>query len=123
MALSIRGLAPAGVLAVALSTGCLTGQGPGQVNGTPGGAGENVVVVKDFEFVPANLEVKAGSTVTWKFEGPTGHSATSDPGAPESWDSGVLGTGKTFSRKFDKAGTFPYHCEPHPFMKATITVK
>jgi len=23
---------------------------------------------------------------------------------------------------FTKAGTFPYHCQIHPFMKATITV-
>ncbi|HEY9765019.1 MAG TPA: plastocyanin/azurin family copper-binding protein [Chroococcales cyanobacterium] len=81
------------------------------------------VVVRDFEFVPATLEVPAGSTVVWSFQGPTPHSVLSDPGSAAQWDSGVLAAGKTYSRRFDTAGTFPYHCAPHPFMKGSIVVR
>jgi hypothetical protein len=38
------------------------------------------------------------------------------------WDSSVLTQGQTFSFTFTQAGTFPYFCEVHPNMTATIAV-
>jgi plastocyanin len=32
-------------------------------------------------------------------------------------------TNETFSFKFDKPGTYPYHCALHPRMVATIIVQ
>ncbi len=84
---------------------------------------QNGVIVKDFEFSPAIREVPAGVTVTWKFEGPTPHSTTSDQDSLEKWDSGVLEAGKTYSHRFEATGSFPYHCGPHPSMKGTIVVR
>ncbi|MGE5707094.1 MAG: plastocyanin/azurin family copper-binding protein, partial [Bacteroidota bacterium] len=80
-------------------------------------------VVRDFSFSPVTLTVPVGTTVIWRFEGPTPHSATSDPGSAQQWNSGVLGAGATYSRTFNAAGSFPYHCDPHPFMKGTIVVR
>lgn len=78
-----------------------------------------------FAFSPANLTIKAGTTVTWKNATTVGHTVTSDDG--KSFDSGtsnpIAAQGGTFSFTFSKAGTFPYHCEIHPFMKATIIVQ
>jgi plastocyanin len=76
--------------------------------------------IKDFEFGPATVTVAVGGTVTWTNNGPSTHTVTADDGT---FDSGNLSTGKTFSQTFDTAGTFPYHCSIHPFMKATVIVQ
>lgn len=83
----------------------------------------NTVIVKDFEFSPATLTVPVGTTVTWQFAGPTPHSSTADAASTEKWDSGVLASGKTYTHRFNTAGSFPYHCDPHPYMKGTIVVR
>ncbi len=77
------------------------------------------VQIKDFEFTPNTLTIKVGSTVTWTNGGST-HTVTADDG---SFDSGQLQNGKSYSRTFDSAGTFTYHCSIHPFMKAQVTVE
>jgi amicyanin len=86
----------------------------------------NVVVgIKDFAFVPANVEVAAGKTVTWvncEAAGTAGHTVTSDAGSTE-LSSPLMTRGQTYSHTFTKAGTFAYHCSPHPFMKATAVVR
>jgi plastocyanin len=78
------------------------------------------VDIRDFAFEPAVLRVPAGATVTWVNSGPTAHTSTSDDGA---WDSPTLDAGVSFPRPFNTPGTFPYHCEPHPTMRATIVVE
>lgn len=82
-----------------------------------------IVVVKDFAFQPTSVTVRAGETVTWvncsKATDPA-HTATADDGL---WDSPEFVTGGTYSFTFTQAGTYPYHCEPHPFMTATVEVE
>jgi len=68
------------------------------------------VAIKDFEFQPKELKVKAGTTVTWTNDGGSSHTVTADDG---SFESPTLAKGKTFSRKFDKPGTYPYYCALH----------
>lgn len=70
-------------------------------------------------FDPPTLQVRVGDTVVWRNTGSVEHTATEDNGA---FDSGLLATGETFEHTFDEAGTFRYHCEPHPFMTATVVV-
>jgi plastocyanin len=86
-------------------------------------AGSVVVAIRDFSFQPAIVNVPAGATVTWvNCEPETGeaHTSTSDNGV---WSSELLPPGATFSHTFDQAGSFPYHCEPHPFMTGTVVVE
>jgi plastocyanin len=66
-----------------------------------------------------NLSVSAGQTVTWTNAGAQQHTVTADD---TSLDSGLIDPGNTFSFEFDNPGIFTYHCTPHPWMKATITV-
>lgn len=80
----------------------------------------NTVELKDFAFNPTILTVKVGSTVTFKNSDIAGHSVTADD---KSFDSGVLGQGETATVTFDKAGTFGFHCTPHPNMKVSIVVE
>lgn len=72
-----------------------------------------------FTFSPTTLKVKVGTTVTWKNMTTVSHTSTSDTGV---WDSGIIAPGGSFSFKFTTKGKFTYHCNIHPFMKATIIV-
>ncbi len=86
-------------------------------------AGSVVVAVRDFSFQPATVRVQAGTTITWvNCEPETGeaHTSTSDS---QVWSSDFLSPGTTFSHTFDQVGSFPYHCEPHPFMTGTVVVE
>jgi amicyanin len=91
--------------------------------------GKTVTITTDssgsFAFSPATLTIKAGTTVTWINNTAVGHTVTSDDG--KSFDSGtsnpIAAQGGTFSFTFTTPGTFAYHCEIHPFMKATIIVQ
>lgn len=78
------------------------------------------VTIKDFEFSPTSVTIDVGDTVTWNNDGPTPHSATANDG---SFDTGIYGKGESRSETFEEAGTFSYFCTPHPFMKASVTVR
>ena len=78
------------------------------------------IVIKNFMFMPNSLTVKAGSTATWVNSDDEPHSVVSDTGLLRS---GAVDTNETFSFKFDKPGTYPYHCALHPRMVATIIVQ
>lgn len=56
------------------------------------------------------LTVKVGTTVVWTNLDNIQHSVTADD---NSFDSGTLNNGGTFSQTFTKAGTFPYYCIYH----------
>ena len=71
-------------------------------------------------FMPDNLEVAAGSTVTWTNTDSVSHTSTSDGSG---WNSGIIAPGQQFSFTPQAAGTFSYHCAIHPGMVGTVTVR
>ena len=81
--------------------------------------GSRTVNIQNFAFSPATITVTAGTTVTWKNLDEDAHTATSNDGV---FDSGSILTNDTYSYTFDVAGTFEYHCTPHPQMTATVVV-
>jgi plastocyanin len=84
------------------------------------GAMGNEVNVANFQFSPATLTVKVGTTVTWK--GVSGsHTVTSDAGAPMAFDQ-PISQGGTVTVTFTTAGTYNYHCSIHASMHGTIIV-
>lgn len=93
-------------------------------NANPGNANTNqnatTVTIKNFAFTPANLTVKAGSTVQWTNMDTTDHTVTSDNNL---FNSGTLSNSDSYQFKFDTPGTYTYHCSIHPMMKGTITVQ
>ncbi len=70
-------------------------------------------------FVPNNVQVKVGGTVTWKNIDTAAHTATDSNGA---FDSGMVMAKGSFKHKFDTAGTYNYMCIVHPWMQGTVTV-
>ncbi len=87
------------------------------------GAGSNTSCA-DKCYTPSDVQVKAGTTVTWKNVDTAAHYATSGKDATSDglFDSGMVMAGKTFSYKFDKAGTYDYFCMVHPWMTGKVTV-
>ena len=73
-----------------------------------------------FGFTPAKLEIRAGTTVTWKNMSSVPHTVTSDDGT--TFDSGTVAVGGTYRFTFKTAGTFSYHCNIHPYMRSVIIV-
>ncbi|MEK6409127.1 MAG: plastocyanin/azurin family copper-binding protein [Acidobacteriota bacterium] len=71
--------------------------------------GKVTVKISSFKFDPKVLTVAPGTTVEWVNEGGR-HSVVADDG---SFKSEALKQGDKFEHKFDKAGTFAYHCEFH----------
>jgi plastocyanin len=80
----------------------------------------NAVVMKNFDFSPMTLTIKAGSSVTWKNLDGEPHTVTSVDGM---FRSGALDQNDSYTFKFDKPGTYKYLCSIHPRMMAAIIVK
>jgi plastocyanin len=73
-----------------------------------------------FGFTPSQLAIRAGATVIWKNMSSAPHTVTSDDG--QTFDSGNVLPGGSFKFTFKTAGTFHYHCNIHPYMRAVIVV-
>ena len=82
------------------------------------------VVIKNFQFHPASITIKAGQTVKWKHCGAEvdQHTVTSNTGTE--LESPYISLNGTYSHTFLAAGTNPYHCIPHyQDMVGTIVVE
>jgi plastocyanin len=79
-----------------------------------------IVSVQNFNFSPASITIKAGTTVEW--DGKSGdHEVKNDDGSTVTYD-GPVPTGGKFTFTFTKAGTYTYHCAIHPSMHGTVIV-
>ncbi|MBC7581826.1 cupredoxin family copper-binding protein [Aeromicrobium sp.] len=85
-------------------------------------ASDNAVSIKSYMFGPNDLKVKVGTKVTWTNEDAVVHTVTADTKLDSAPDSPDMAKNATYSFTFTKAGTYAYHCAPHPYMKGTITV-
>jgi quinohemoprotein ethanol dehydrogenase len=75
----------------------------------------------EYNFTPQVVQVPVGTTLTWRNDGATIHTATAADG---SWDTGdIPGGGATASVTFDTAGTWTYNCTPHPWMIGRVIVQ
>jgi plastocyanin len=84
-------------------------------------AAEITVEIRGSSFQPSNVTINVGVTVTWiQRDAGIQHNSASDTGV---WRGPLLSLNQTFSHTFDTAGSFPYHCDPHPFMRGTVTVQ
>jgi plastocyanin len=91
-------------------------------SGPAGGPAKETVEVKidNFSFMPGDLTVAAGTTVTWVNHDDVPHTVRTVDGAIKSK---ALDTDDKFSMTFDKPGTYEYSCSIHPKMTAKVVVK
>jgi plastocyanin len=87
--------------------------GDGAVDATP-------AEIRGMAFAPNRIEIGVGATIRWTNNGQIAHTVTANDG---SWDSGQIEPGGTWQRKFDAAGTYAFHCSPHPYMTGVVVVK
>ena len=83
-------------------------------------AGGAKVSIVDFTFSPEEITIAPGESVTW----------TNDDGAPHGLEfhDGAKGTDlllpeTSFSRPFEKPGTYDYNCSVHPYMTGRVVVR
>ena len=92
------------------------------VNLDPSQFGSTIVAIQGFAFAPTLVHVRVGGKATWINCEPAGtpsHTTTADGGA---WGSPLLDPGLTYTYTFNSAGTFAFHCEPHPSMTGQVIV-
>jgi plastocyanin len=83
-------------------------------------AEDAMVKISDFQFAPARLTVKAGTTVTWRNNDDIPHTVTSTTRA---FKSKALDTDDAFAFAFTEPGSYAYVCSLHPHMTGTIVVE
>lgn len=103
------------------------------------GGDDNTVITTGLKFMPKDITVKVGTTVTWKNGETIGHTITSGTWGDVNESTGLRGSqspdgmfdhdlaakgkeGDEFSFTFDKVGEYQYYCQPHLTMNATVTV-
>ncbi len=84
----------------------------------PARAAGAIVEIHQFKFVPAEIEVAVGSTITFTNLDLVPHTATGD-----GFDTGALKKGESKEITFSEAGDFPYLCTLHRHMKGRVRVR
>ncbi len=86
---------------------------------TPTNSSSVTVEIDDRTFDPSQLDVGAGTTVTWTNGDTEAHTVTADNGL---FDSGVLEPGQSYSTWLGGSGTVSYHSETDPDMKGSVVI-
>jgi plastocyanin len=122
-------LGAAAILSLTLGSGTLRARPLGDAQtGTPTAAqmagqeksAANAVTIDNFSFGPMQLEVPAGTQVTWINKDDVPHTVV---GVDHKFKSRALDTDEKFSFTFQDAGTYEYFCSVHPKMTGKIVVK
>jgi len=77
-------------------------------------------------YIPLNLEVSAGTTVTWANEDTVPHTIQSQDEFGKVmalFNSAPLNTGDRFEFTFEKPGVYNYFCSFHPWRVGLVTIK
>ncbi|MEP7204716.1 MAG: plastocyanin/azurin family copper-binding protein [Candidatus Saccharibacteria bacterium] len=82
----------------------------------------NSVQIQNYAFTPMAIKVKAGTNVTWTNTDSVHHNVTADTAATEAPNGPLFAQGEKYSFRFTKAGSYAYHCMPHPYMHGTVIV-
>lgn len=79
------------------------------------------VAIENMRFDPPALKIKAGTVVIWvNREKRTNHSVLFEQ--ENGLESDRLFPGETWRRTFERPGSYPYRCGPHPEMRGLIEV-
>jgi plastocyanin len=114
---------PRSLLLIPAAVLLLTGCGDSSSAEKPAAAapsGGTAVKIASFAYKPAALTVRKGARVRFTNEDRAAHTATADD---RSFDTQGIEKGGTAQVTLTRAGTFPYHCDFHPFMKGVIVVR
>lgn len=77
------------------------------------------VDIRNFAYHPATLRVQRGARVTFTNSSSVTHTATKGG----SFDTKRIAPDGSATVRFNKRGTFAYHCKIHPYMKGKVVVE
>ncbi len=77
------------------------------------------VSIANFAFTPGEITIAPGESVTWTNDDGAPHGLEYHDGAP---GTDLLLPGASFSRRFDRPGTYDYNCSVHPYMTGRVVV-
>ena len=78
----------------------------------------HIVEMRGLEFIPAQISVNVGDTITWVNADVMPHTATAADG---SWDSGLMEQGDEWSLLVESDGDADYLCTFHPNMVGVVS--
>jgi plastocyanin len=86
------------------------------VHADPGAVG-----IMNVAFSPNAITINAGDSVTWTNNESDGtpHTVTADD---QSWDSGIMSPGGSYTVTFSAPGDFTFHCNVHLSMTGVVHV-
>jgi plastocyanin len=93
---------------------------PGPVAAPEAKPNATAITIDNFSFVPTQLEIAAGTQVTWINKDDVPHTVVS---IDHKFKSRALDTDESFSFTFQDPGTYEYFCSVHPKMTGKIVVK
>jgi plastocyanin len=113
----MRFLAAVIVLAFTIGLAACRSSGSGKSASAPAVVGATEVRARDLQFQPQAIQVKPGTTVTWSFEdGAVAHDVKGD-----GFSSPTMKRG-TFTHRFERTGSFEFHCTLHANMAGRVVV-
>ncbi|WP_063051543.1 plastocyanin/azurin family copper-binding protein [Nocardia arthritidis] len=80
------------------------------------------IAVDDMKFSPAEVTIKVGDTVTWKFGDKVPHTVQGIGDKAMGINSPIIDKGE-WSYTFTTPGAYRYLCSLHPEMRGTVTVE
>ena len=86
------------------------------------GDGGQLVIIKDFKFVPQEITIKRGQTLRWENREKRQYHSVWFEALGEEEPEDYLFPDDSYEREFTQAGSFPYRCGPHPRMTGTVHV-
>ena len=115
------------IIAVVVIGGAIALGSAGHKSATPSSStapttATNIVTIKNYMFGPDAITVKPGTTVTWTNTDAVSHTVTADTVTSDAPSSMDIAQGQSYSYTFKVAGTYTYHCFPHPYMHGTVIV-
>ena len=89
-----------------------------KIFGTKEQLGANTIQIKDKMFIPEELTIKKGVTVTWINEDSANNKISGS-----NFESGILHHNEKYSHKFSETGVYVYTSEFYPEFTGKIIVK
>jgi plastocyanin len=113
-----RLVAALAVLAVLALTACGAGDDRPRTAAPSGGDAAATVAVDELTFSPKKVEISAGETVDWQWDGKTVHDVAFDdgPASPKQREG-------TWQHTFTRPGRYDYVCTLHPGMVGEVVVR
>jgi plastocyanin len=83
---------------------------------------EALVIIQKYKFIPQDITIKQGQTLRWENREKRQYHSVWFEALGEEEPEDYLFPEDSYERSFNKLGTYPYRCGPHPEMLGTVTV-